>query len=222
MRQTKKTQKPRVRKSAERTTKRARSSEKNARYERPPHRIPTPSKESIPTNDEYYMGVAMAVREKANCEGNRIGAAIVKGNRIVSTGYNGVPEGMENCVDGGCLRCKNSGKKFSSGTAYDLCICVHAEQNALLSAARFGIAVEGATIYTTMKPCFGCAKELLQAKVECVVYLHDWSPPDSGDGLFEEKKAEYRRLLTRFPRMRQVPMEDPREEWAVTTKRQKP
>ncbi len=59
-----------------------------------------------PGNDEYYMGIAFAVRERANCLGNRVGAVIVKGNRVISTGYNGVPEGMTNCLDGGCLRCR--------------------------------------------------------------------------------------------------------------------
>ena len=110
------------------------------------------------------------VQAKANCLGSRVGAVMVLQNRVISTGYNGVPEGMTNCMDQGCLRCRNREKQFQPGTGYDLCICVHAEQNALLTAARFGIAVEGATVYTTMRPCFGCGKELLQAKVKRVVY----------------------------------------------------
>ena len=56
------------------------------------------------TRDDYYMGIAMAVRRKANCMGRRVGAVIVKRNRIISTGYNGTPEGMANCLDGGCVR----------------------------------------------------------------------------------------------------------------------
>ena len=119
--------------------------------------------EKLPDWDTYYMGIAFAVREKANCTGNRVGAVIVKENRVIATGYNGVPAGITNCLDGGCLRCSNPGGQFKSGTGYDLCICVHAEHNALLSAAHFGIAVEGATLYTTMQPCFGCAKEIAQA-----------------------------------------------------------
>ena len=113
--------------------------------------------ETLPDTDTYYMGIAFAVREKANCTGNRVGAVIVRDNRVISTGYNGVPEGMTNCLDGGCLRCQNPNGRFPSGTGYDLCICVHAEQNAILSAARFGIAVANSTLYTTMQPCFGCA-----------------------------------------------------------------
>jgi len=57
--------------------------------------------------DEYYMTIAVAVRQKANCKGRKVGALLVRENRIISTGYNGTPEGMKNCLDGGCVRCKN-------------------------------------------------------------------------------------------------------------------
>lgn len=155
------------------------------------------------------MGIAMAVRERANCLGSRVGAVLAVQDRVVATGYNGTPEDMTNCDEGGCERCANRGKKYASGTGYDVCICVHAEQNALLSAARFGIPVEGAVIYTTMRPCFGCTKELLQAKVKAVYYLHDWAHPE------EPLQAQYERLQARFPDgVRQVEMDDPRKNWA--------
>lgn len=173
---------------------------------------------SLPDTDTYYMGIAFAVREKANCTGNRIGAVIVKDNRVISTGYNGVPEGMTNCLDGGCLRCENPNGQFPSGHGYDLCICVHAEQNAVLSAARFGIAVEGSTIYTTMQPCFGCAKELAQAKIIKVVYLHPWMPSDADPVMNSKKKAEYKKITAKIS-IKKLNIEDPREEWAVTAKR---
>ena len=176
--------------------------------------------EILPDWDSYYMGIAFAVREKANCTGNRVGAIIVKNNRVISTGYNGVPEGMPNCLEGGCLRCSNPNGQFATGTGYDLCICVHAEQNALLSAARFGISVEGATIYTTMQPCFGCAKELVQAHVEKVVYLHPWVPTDVDPEMDQMKKAEYKKITAQTG-IRQLLIEDPRAEWAVTALRAK-
>jgi dCMP deaminase len=166
------------------------------------------------------MGIAMAVREKANCTGNRVGAVIVLENRVISTGYNGVPEGMRNCLEGGCLRCSNPNGQFASGTGYDLCICVHAEQNALLTAARFGIAVQNATIYSTMQPCFGCAKELLQAHVERVVYMHAWAPSDVDPEMDSRKKAEYEKITSRFD-VKRLQLTDPRAEWAVTTLRKK-
>ncbi len=168
-----------------------------------------------PDPHRYFMGIALAVRERADCTGNRVGAVIVLDRRIVSTGYNGTPENMPNCSEGGCHRCANR-DTYPSGTGYDLCICVHAEQNALLAAARFGIAVQGSTLYSTMRPCFGCTKEMLQAGVREVYYLHDWS----WGSLDAEKRAEYERLQARFPGgIRKLEVDDPRASWAVTARR---
>jgi dCMP deaminase len=162
-----------------------------------------------PDQHEYFMGIAMAVRKRANCLGSRIGAIIVVKGRIVSTGYNGTPENMPNCLDGGCHRCA-SRDKYKPGAGYDLCICVHAEQNAIIAAARFGIAIDGSTVYSTMRPCFGCTKEMLQAKVASVYYLHDWSHPDPAH------KAEYERLQAAFPGgIRRLDMPDPDAAWAI-------
>jgi dCMP deaminase len=163
---------------------------------------------------EYFMGIAIAVRRRANCLGTRVGAIVVLDRRIVSTGYNGTPENMPNCLDGGCVRCSDR-ERFESGTAYDLCICVHAEQNALLAAARFGIAVQGGTVYSTTQPCFGCLKEMLQAGIVGVYYLHPWSHPDPA------VHAEYDKLLAKFSEgVRRLEMPDPDEEWAVPARRE--
>ena len=172
-----------------------------------------------PVDADYFMGIALPVRPKANCSGNRVGAVIVKNKRVIATGYNGTPEGMTNCIDGGCLRCKNPGGHFVSGTGYDLCICVHAEQNALLSAARFGISVEGSDLYTTMQPCFGCAKEIAQAKIGRVVYLHPWIPSNEDAQMDQLMKAEYDKILAKIPVKQLHDFDDPAATWAVTTKR---
>jgi dCMP deaminase len=169
-----------------------------------------------PPHDEYFMQIALEVRERANCIGTRVGAVIALADRIVSTGYNGTPANMKNCDEGGCHRCSNR-DRYPSGSAYDLCICVHAEQNALLSAARFGIPVEGATIYTSSRPCFGCTKELLQAGISAVFFLHDWQHPDP------EVRHEYEKLQSRFPNgIRQVKIDDPHENWAIPKRSGKP
>jgi dCMP deaminase len=140
---------------------------------------------------EYYMNIAVTVSSRANCKGSRVGAVIVLENRIVSTGYNGTPEGMTNCLNGGCYRCEHR-NEFGPGNGYDLCICVHAEQNALLSAARFGISVNGGALYTTTRPCFGCCKEMLQAKIYSVYYLNEWIPT-------AQSRDQYEKLLRHFP-----------------------
>jgi dCMP deaminase len=144
-----------------------------------------------PNRDQYYMGIALAVRRRANCLGSRVGAVLVLEDRVLATGYNGTPAGMPNCDEGGCDRCANR-ERYGSGRAYDVCICVHAEQNTLLVAARFGIRVQGASIYTTMRPCFGCSKELVQAKIEKVFFLHDWQHPDAS------VRPEYARIQSAF------------------------
>ena len=157
---------------------------------------------------EYYINIAMAVRDRANCHGSKIGSILVLDNRILTTGYNGTPQDMQNCDEGGCDRCADR-QTYSSGEAYDLCICVHAEQNTLLSAARFGISVEGADLYTTLQPCFGCTKELLQAKINAVYYLHDWKPSSSS------LVSALKKLHGRFPGgMKKIEADDPKQEWA--------
>lgn len=167
-----------------------------------------------PGRSDYYMGIAMAVRARADCLGNRVGAILVLDDRIISTGYNGTPANMTNCTDGGCPRCSQR-DRFASGKAYDICICVHAEQNALLAAARFGIATGGASLYSTMRPCFGCTKELLQANVHRVHYLHDWRYPD------DEMQQTYEYLQAQFDGgVHPVSTIDDDEIWAVSRKRE--
>lgn len=159
------------------------------------------------------MAIALAVRSRANCTGRRVGAIIVRDRRILSTGYNGTPSRMTNCEDGGCHRCAHP-ESYAPGDGYDICICVHAEQNALLAAARFGVAIEDCTIYTTLQPCFGCLKELLQANVREVCYLQPWESRFS---------AQYAALVSRLQEhavsgnenFRRVVVDDPDAAWAL-------
>lgn len=153
------------------------------------------------------MGIALAVRRRANCTGRRVGAIIVRDRRILSTGYNGTPSKVTNCDEGGCHRCAHP-DAYPSGEGYDLCICVHAEQNALLAAARFGVAVDGCTLYTTLQPCFGCLKETIQADLREVCFLQPWQ------SRFAE---QYAALVDRLGRaaFRRVVIEDPQALWAL-------
>jgi dCMP deaminase len=134
----------------------------------------------------YYMSLAVAVRNNANCWGSEVGAALVRNDRVISTGYNGTPAKFINCREGGCLRCEERHKldedpnyesahrEVMEGKALDICFCVHAEQNALLSAAKHGIEVDGSVLYVTHQPCFSCLKESIQAGVRQVIFLKAW------------------------------------------------
>ena len=130
-----------------------------------------------PDWDEYFMLLAVATRERAECLGRHVGAVLVREGRMIATGYNGTPRGFPRCneTERGCHRCADR-DSYPSGSAYDVCICVHAEQNALLQAARLGYSVDGGRCYTTLRPCFGCLKELHQAGVCEVRYLNAWQP----------------------------------------------
>jgi dCMP deaminase len=132
-----------------------------------------------PTRDEYFMLLAVATRQRAECLGRHVGAVLVLDGRIIATGYNGTPRGFPRCSaeERGCHRCAEP-DSYPRGSGYDVCICVHAEQNALLQAARLGYTSDGAVCFTTLRPCFGCLKELHQAGIAEVRYLNEWAPSE--------------------------------------------
>lgn len=111
--------------------------------------------------DEYFINIVNLIKERATCPRKKVGALIVKNNKIISSGYNGSPKGMEHCLDVGCLIKNNH------------CIRVmHAEQNALLQAGK---EAEGANLYCTCLPCEICFKMCIQAKIKKIIYLEDYN-----------------------------------------------
>lgn len=135
-----------------------------------------------PDKDTYMLLLAFAARTRADCLGRRVGAVLARDGRVLSTGYNGTPFGMPNCSTGGCYRCsQRHGDPSKQGGSYDVCLCVHAEQNALLTAARYGQQTMGSTLITTLQPCFGCLKQMLQAGVEACYFFDTWNPLDAHD-----------------------------------------
>lgn len=115
--------------------------------------------------DEYYLDLAEMAASRTTCANRAVGAVVVSTtNRIVSTGYNGGPSGFKHCVDGGCPRA-NSGKQ--TGFGYDECIAIHAEVNALLFASPE--ERQGGTLYTSLFPCFNCAKVISNSGIDAVV-----------------------------------------------------
>ncbi|PIS15559.1 cytidine deaminase [Candidatus Roizmanbacteria bacterium CG09_land_8_20_14_0_10_41_9] len=131
-----------------------------------------------PEWDEYFIQIAHVVKTRSNCIRGRVGALIVKNKQILATGYNGTPSGIKNCFEGGCKRCWNRQTgKLKSGEKKDTCICLHAEQNALLQAAYHGISTNGADMYLTDSPCLQCAKMIINSGIKKIIAEKEFSDP---------------------------------------------
>ncbi|MCX5751456.1 MAG: cytidine/deoxycytidylate deaminase family protein [Candidatus Saganbacteria bacterium] len=121
-----------------------------------------------PSWDEYFVGITKLVGERSTCLKRTVGAIIVKDNRILTTGYNGAPKGLDHCVEVGCIRKEMN---VPSGQRHELCRGLHAEQNAIIQAAWHGVKIEGATMYSTYKPCVICVKMIINAGIKKLVYV---------------------------------------------------
>ncbi len=120
-----------------------------------------------PSWDEYFMEMAQVTAKRSTCLRRNVGAIIVKDKHIVATGYNGAPRGIKHCGErGGCMR-EQLG--IPSGERHELCMALHAEQNAIIQAATLGVSIEGATIYVTHQPCVICAKMIINAGIKRIV-----------------------------------------------------
>ncbi|HDQ98766.1 MAG TPA: cytidine deaminase [candidate division WOR-3 bacterium] len=138
--------------------------------------------------DRYFMDIARLVSERSTCRRRRVGAVLVREKRILCTGYNGAPAGMPHCDEVGCLRERLS---IPSGERIEICRGIHAEQNALVQAAAFGIKVTGATLYCTHEPCITCGKMLLNAGIREFVVAESYAD-EFGRQLLAEAGAEVR------------------------------
>ena len=146
--------------------------------------------------DQRFMELAWVISNWASCfkPNRKIGCVIVKNKRIVTTGYNGAPAGIKTCVERGeCLRKKIG---IASGTHAELCYAVHAEQNAIIQAAKLGSSIEGATLYCTHQPCVLCAKMIVNAGIKRVVYEEGY-PDDFAREIFREGGVALEQMQTR-------------------------
>lgn len=131
------------------------------------------------------MDLAFEIAKWSSCykENRNIGAIIVRNKRILTTGYNGAPSGMTSCKERGeCLRVKMG---IPSGKRHELCYAIHAEQNAIIQAAKLGVSIEGATLYCTHQPCAICAKMIINAGIARVVYDRPY-PDEFAERLLSE------------------------------------
>ena len=128
------------------------------------------------------MQITQLVATRSTCMRRQVGALLVKDRNILATGYNGVPSGIRHCEEVGCLR---EQLKVPSGERHELCRGLHAEQNAIIQAARHGINIQGAKLYCTDSPCSICSKMLINAGIEQIVYGRGYA-----DDLAREMLAE--------------------------------
>lgn len=148
-------------------------------------------KRERPDWDEYFMNIAEVVAKRSNCSRRHVAAVIVKEQRIISTGYNGTPRGIKNCFQGGCPRCNS---ETPSGEGLEECLCSHGEENAIVQAAYHGISVKDGTLYTTYSPCLLCAKMIINAGINEVVYKDRYSIDSTSMNLLQESGIIIRAL----------------------------
>lgn len=135
-----------------------------------------------PSWDEYFLNIVELVKDRSTCLRRKVGAVIVKDKRILATGYNGAPNGCLHCEEVGCLRKKLG---IPSGERHELCRALHAEQNAIVQAAKHGISIDESVIYVTAQPCVICSKLIINAGIKKVIYKGEY-PDEISMQLLEE------------------------------------
>ncbi len=145
-----------------------------------------------PTWDQYFIDITHLVATRSTCLRRQVGALLVKDRNILATGYNGTPSGIRHCEETGCLRER---LKVPSGERHELCRGLHAEQNAIIQAARHGINIDGSSLYCTTMPCIICTKMLINAGIKRIVYEEGY-----GDELAREMVEEAGIEIRRFDR----------------------
>jgi len=135
-----------------------------------------------PSWDSYFMDIAFQVARRSTCLRASVGAVVVRDKRILTTGYNGSPRGLPHCTEVGCLMINGH------------CVrTLHAEQNAIIQGALHGVDVAHSILYVTHQPCLNCAKMIINAGIERVVYAGDY-PDDIARSFLEQAHVE----LVRF------------------------
>jgi dCMP deaminase len=142
-----------------------------------------------PSWDSYFMLLADLAARRSNCMKRRVGCIIVCDRRVLATGYNGTPRGILNCNKGGCERCNRGSTR---GTALDECICLHAEENAIMELGVSRVQ-NNTTLYCNTYPCLGCAKRIVQVGIREVVYYHTYGTNKTTIALFEAAGVYTRR-----------------------------
>jgi dCMP deaminase len=136
------------------------------------------------SKEQYFASLAEMVSQRATCSRLRVGCILVKEDRVIATGYNGSISKDDHCIEVGCLVKNNH------------CIrTIHAEINALLQCAKYGISTEGATAYVTHFPCLNCTKALIQAGIKEIRYLYNYRNDKFAQNLIKKAKINVIKLV---------------------------
>jgi len=143
-------------------------------------------KEKRPSWDEYFMQITHLVATRSTCLRRKVGALLVKEKRILSTGYNGAPRNLPHCREVGCLRDKLN---IPSGERQEICRGLHAEQNAIIQAALYGISIKNSILYCTHQPCITCSKMIINAGIKRIIFQGEYPDPLARQ-MLEEAEVE--------------------------------
>ncbi len=143
------------------------------------------------SKDDYFMKIAGVISQRSTCIKRKVGAVLVKGSHIISTGYNGAPSGFKHCTSETCVR-----KNLQSGEKPELCRGVHAEINCVIQAAIHGTSIMGnTTLYSTTFPCMNCLKLLINAGINRLVYKEGYNMENK---VKEELLKESNLIISKF------------------------
>ncbi len=148
-----------------------------------------------PSWETYFMDITCLVSKRSTCTRRAVGAIIVKDRRVLATGYNGAPSNVRHCDEVGCMRERLG---VPSGERHELCRGTHAEQNAIVQAAYHGASIKGASLYCTNQPCSICAKMIINAGINRIVYLSGYADPLAIE-MLDEAEVELIQLKSSQP-----------------------
>lgn len=139
-----------------------------------------------PSWEEYFMEIAELVAKRSTCLRRQVGAVLVKEKNVLATGYNGTPAGITHCDKVGCIRQEQN---IPSGQRHELCRGLHAEQNAIIQAAKHGTNIGGSILYCTHQPCSICTKMIINAGITKIIY-RDGYPDELSQQMLVESGIE--------------------------------
>lgn len=150
-------------------------------------------------DNSTIISILEKVSRRGTCQKRKVGCVIIRSSKVLLTAANGMPNGLQlSCEGGDCPRCKKT-NKFKHGLYYDLCFCLHAEERAIANAAKKGISLEGAILYSSYQPCIMCIKQIFQSGIIGIRYLESWNVPEPGIINKEELQCTYNLISNSFP-----------------------